>query len=80
MAQVDDAFLSLAQILAAVGAAESGSEHPLATAVVSFVKGALGVADISAKISDFRAVPGFNPTKLFSSSLTRRTNKLECFT
>ncbi len=55
----------MAQILAAVGAAESGSEHPLATAVVSFVKGALGVADISAKISDFRAVPGFNPIKLF---------------
>ena len=55
---VNEAFLSLAEILAVVGAAESGSEHPLATAVVNFVKGALGVKDISAKISDFKTVPG----------------------
>jgi hypothetical protein len=33
-------------------------EHPLATAVVNFVKGALAVKDISAKIADFRTVPG----------------------
>ena len=55
---VNEAYLSLAGILAVVGAAESGSEHPLATAVVNFVKGALGVKDLSAKISDFKTVPG----------------------
>ena len=50
--------MPLTKLLAVIGAAESGSEHPLATAVVNYVKGALGVKDISAKISDFRTVPG----------------------
>ena len=55
---IDEAFMPLTKLLAVIGAAESGSEHPLATAVVNYVKGALGVKDISAKISDFRTVPG----------------------
>lgn len=55
---VEEAFMPLTKLLAVVGAAESGSEHPLATAVVNFVKGALSVKDISARITDFRTVPG----------------------
>lgn len=50
---VEESYLSLCQILAIVGAAESGSEHPLASAVVKFVKQALGVQDITGKISNF---------------------------
>ena len=51
--------LTLAQVLAVVGAAESGSEHPLGTAVVKFVCQALGIESVTgAKVSGFRTVPG----------------------
>ena len=51
--------LTLAHVLAVVGAAESGSEHPLGTAVVKFVCQALGIESVTgAKVSGFRTVPG----------------------
>jgi len=49
----EESYLTLSQILAIIGAAENGSEHPLANAVVKYVKQALGVQDIAAKISNF---------------------------
>lgn len=55
---VEETYMSLVQILAVVGAAESGSEHPLATAVVNYAKKALGLKDFTAKITDFKTVPG----------------------
>ena len=55
----DKAYMSLPQILAVVGAAESGSEHPLGTALVKFVTDALAIQSIKgAKLSGFRTVPG----------------------
>ncbi len=50
---VEETFLTLTQVLAIVGAAESGSEHPLASAIVKFVKAALDVTDLNAKIDNF---------------------------
>lgn len=50
---VEETFLSLPQILAVIGAAESGSEHPLASAMVKFVKTALDTQDLNAKIENF---------------------------
>ena len=41
-----------------LGAAENGSEHPLARAIVGFVKKALGVSEITARCNNFRTVPG----------------------
>ena len=48
-------------MLAALGAAESGSEHPLGRAIVAYVKKVMGGgtgAEIKAKVSDFQTVPG----------------------
>ena len=39
---VEERVMSLARIVAAVGVAESGSEHPLGSAVVKYAKVALG--------------------------------------
>ncbi len=51
-------ILDLPTILALVGTAETGSEHPLAKALVEFAKNALGVDNIRAKLDTFKAVPG----------------------
>ena len=55
----DKAYLSLSQMLAIVGAAESGSEHPLGSAVVKFVTDAFAIEGITgASLAGFRTVPG----------------------
>lgn len=54
---VQESYLELARLLAIIGAAESGSEHPLASAIVNFVKKALN-SDITAKVSDFQSIAG----------------------
>ncbi|TRY73708.1 hypothetical protein TCAL_00918 [Tigriopus californicus] len=54
---VEERYLSLVRILAIVGAAESCSEHPLASSIVQYVKTTFG-CDIRAKFSHFEAVPG----------------------
>lgn len=48
---------SFARVLTILGAAECNSEHPLATAVVKFVKEMLEV-DVFGKSTDFQSVPG----------------------
>lgn len=58
---VEEKYLSLARILAIVGAAESGSEHPLASAIVKYAKIVLG-CEVSAKISDFQVCFKTRPT------------------
>ncbi|KRT84534.1 hydrolase, partial [Oryctes borbonicus] len=50
-------ILSPAIVLAALGCAEKDSEHPIAFAIVRFVKNVFG-CEISASSSDFQAVPG----------------------
>ncbi len=53
--------IPIGRMLTIIGAAEAGSEHPLAKAIVGFTKSALGLraeAAIKAKVSNFRAVPG----------------------
>lgn len=52
---------STADILAAAGAAETGSEHPVGTAIVKFARDALGISvenDSFGIVSDFQVVPG----------------------
>ena len=44
-------------MLSIIGTAESGSEHPLGTAVVKYVKSVIGVETL-AKCDAFSAVPG----------------------
>ncbi len=51
--------ISLPRLLAVACAAESGSEHPLAAAIVAYVRKVMGEgAEVKAKIRDFQAVPG----------------------
>lgn len=51
--------LSLSALLAIFGAAEGGSEHPLATAIVKFASKALGSQGVpGASLTAFKAVPG----------------------
>jgi Cu+-exporting ATPase len=50
--------MPLPRILAILGAAENGSEHPLANAIVGFVKQSLDIDAITAKVSNFQTVPG----------------------
>ena len=51
-------IMPLCRLLAVLGAAENGSEHPLAKAIVSFVKATMSLESITARVSNFRAVPG----------------------
>lgn len=55
---VEESRISLARILAVVGAAEGGSEHPLAKAMVKFAKETLGVAELGGRVGHFEAVAG----------------------
>ncbi|CAH1112001.1 unnamed protein product [Psylliodes chrysocephalus] len=49
--------LSPAVILAAVGSAESNSEHPIAAAIIKYVRSALGT-ELVGKSTNFQTVPG----------------------
>merc|ERR1719319_2127758 len=53
----EDERKALTSLLVIMATAESNSEHPLTTAVVKFVKKALG-SDVKAKAEKFEAVPG----------------------
>ncbi|CAB4065150.1 copA [Lepeophtheirus salmonis] len=55
---VSNSFMSLERMFYLLGAAESGSEHPLALAVVKFTKSFLEIDEIKASIKDFSAVAG----------------------
>ena len=46
--------MSFCRLLACLAASESGSEHPLAKAIVGFVKSALCLDAVTAQVSDFR--------------------------
>ena len=46
--------MSFCRLLAVLAASESGSEHPLAKAIVGFVKAALSLDDVTAQVSNFR--------------------------
>ncbi|KAL1117904.1 hypothetical protein AAG570_004217 [Ranatra chinensis] len=47
---------SIEKMLAILGTAESSSEHPIASAIVGFIKSTIG--DIGGKCENFQAVPG----------------------
>merc|ERR1719278_644857 len=54
-----ESAIPLPRMISVIGAAESGSEHPLGTAIVKFATKTLGIETISgAKLSDFKAVAG----------------------
>ena len=56
---VKDSYMKLNRMLSVLGTAESGSEHPLASAVVKFSKSVLDLEDLGGGlIKDFQAVPG----------------------
>lgn len=46
--------MPLTRLLAVLAAAESGSEHPLAKAIVGFVKAVLALEEVSARVTNFR--------------------------
>ena len=46
------------RLLSILGAAESGSEHPLAKAIVGFVKEALHLDEVTGRVAQFNTVPG----------------------
>ncbi|GBN04455.1 Copper-transporting ATPase 1 [Araneus ventricosus] len=54
---VDQNVFSFGKILAVAGTAEANSEHPIASAITSFVKEALQI-EAFGKCEDFAAVPG----------------------
>ena len=56
---VKESFMPLTRMISVIGAAESGSEHPLATAIVKFATESLEIENISgAKLNGFKAVAG----------------------
>ncbi|GAB6031761.1 ATPase Cu transporting protein 7B [Chamberlinius hualienensis] len=55
---VNETFISFGELLAVVGMAEANSEHPIATAIVKFVKETLQT-EMNGKCEEFKAVPGF---------------------
>lgn len=54
---VEEKICSLVELLAVIGVAESSSEHPIASAIVKFVKEVMGT-EVNGKCSGFQAVPG----------------------
>lgn len=54
---VSEKLCSLAKLLAVVGTAEVNSEHPIASAIVKYVKETIGT-DVSGQCSNFQATPG----------------------
>jgi Cu+-exporting ATPase len=56
---VKEGFMPLTRLISIIGAAESGSEHPLASAIVKFTTETLELEKISgAKLSGFKTVAG----------------------
>ncbi|XP_073990350.1 copper-transporting ATPase 1 isoform X2 [Rhodnius prolixus] len=54
---VKDSQCSMEKLLSIIGTAESSSEHPIASAIVEFVKHTIS-SDITGKSLNFQAVPG----------------------
>ncbi|CAH1777961.1 unnamed protein product [Owenia fusiformis] len=54
---VEESVCTLQRLLAIAGTAEGSSEHPIAVAIVSYVKKHLNT-DALGKVTDFQAVPG----------------------
>jgi len=54
---VEDKVCSFVNLLAIAGTAEASSEHPIASAIVKYVKQTLKTENLG-KVSDFQAVPG----------------------
>ncbi|CAG0899915.1 unnamed protein product [Darwinula stevensoni] len=54
---VSESVCSLFELIVSVGIAESNSEHPIASAMVTFTKNVIG--DFSGQSEDFEAAPGY---------------------
>uniref|UniRef100_A0A8D8UT73 P-type Cu(+) transporter n=2 Tax=Cacopsylla melanoneura TaxID=428564 RepID=A0A8D8UT73_9HEMI len=54
---VDESICSMAKLLCILGTAENNSEHPLASAIVKFVREVTG-SDMGGRTSHFQVVPG----------------------
>lgn len=54
----DEADWTLERFLAVIGTAESGSQHPISTAIVKFAKTVLKSSTVGV-VDDFEAVPGY---------------------
>ncbi|XP_054279544.1 copper-transporting ATPase 2 isoform X3 [Macrosteles quadrilineatus] len=54
---VDDTVFNIAQLLCIVGTAEINSEHPIASAIVTFIKETIN-SEMSGRCSNFQSVPG----------------------
>ncbi|XP_067944060.1 copper-transporting ATPase 1-like isoform X2 [Watersipora subatra] len=55
---IDENIVSLSTFLAVVGTAEASSEHPIANAIVKYVKQVLNTESLG-NVHDFKAVPGY---------------------
>ena len=62
----DSSASAFSRLLSILGAAESGSEHPLAKAIVGFVKEALHLEEITGRVAQFNTVPGCGLSVLIS--------------
>jgi len=54
---VDDSLFNISQLLCIVGTAEINSEHPIASAMVTFVKETIN-AEVTGRCTNFQSVPG----------------------